>query len=138
MGFWINELTTGDATIDSQHKAICVFMDDLMQDAKTGNAEQRFPGALAFLRDHFTSHFAHEEALMKITRYPMIDEHMQEHLRFFDLFVLLKARIEKEGPDVVNVRILVESLATWLTDHVLGSDMIFADHVRTVRNGSTW
>jgi hemerythrin-like metal-binding protein len=66
-------------------------------------------------------HFASEELLMRLHRYPRYGMHVEEHRRLLDQLGALGA-----GGDP---RALVRVVETWIEEHVRGMDRDFVEHV---------
>jgi hemerythrin len=123
------ELVTEDQEIDFAHANL---LAELKRMRSIGPDEVR--ASIDFLRQHTAQHFAREERHMKEVGYPGREAHRQEHLIFFDQFVLLKARIEQDGATPENVGALVDAVERWVAGHVLRQDRRFAQFVRATRS----
>lgn len=70
--------------IDDEHSRV----DDLLEKLKSHQGGPYSPeltgGVLADLHDHTIRHFSCEEILMKITSFPGIKEHIQEHKKLIN------------------------------------------------------
>ena len=123
------ELVTEYQEVDFAHANL---LAELKRMRSIGPDEVR--ASIDFLRQHTAQHFACEERHMKEMGYPGREAHRQEHLIFFDQFVLLKARIEQDGVTPENVGALVTAVERWVAGHVLRQDRKFAQFVRATRS----
>lgn len=119
------DLRTGHPEVDSQHAAILGEVERLRHITPAEVAV-----SVSFVRQYAVSHFAYEEQVMEEIGYPDLEVHRQQHLAFFDRFVSLKARIEREGPTPENVASLADMVEGWVTKHVLGVDKRLAAFIR--------
>jgi hemerythrin-like metal-binding protein len=125
------ELRTGHEIIDTQHNSILTELNLLKKVLDEGGLST--PVVLefvTFLRNHFTDHFTDEEVLMHRLNYPAANLHVDEHLKFFDVFIHTRAKILANGATTENIDNLVSSLSGWLTDHILSTDVLLARFVR--------
>ncbi len=119
------DLLTGHAEVDSQHAAILGEVERLR-----GLSPAEVSVSLSFVRQYAISHFSYEEQVMEEIGYPELESHRQLHLRFFDRFMQLKARIEREGATPENVAALADMVERWVKEHVLGVDRRLAAFIR--------
>ncbi len=83
--------------------------------------------ALERLADFARIHFAVEESLMRMHRYPELERHVIEHLEFSDQLRQLQASSLRV--DVSEE--MVTFLRAWLHQHVMTSDKHYAAHMPT-------
>ena len=119
------ELAVDDREVDFQHANL---LAELKRMRSVSPDEIR--ASIDFLRQHTAQHFAREEKHMSEMGYPEREAHREEHLKFFDQFVLLKARIEQLGATAENVSALVSAVEKWVAGHVLRQDRRFAQFIR--------
>ena len=125
---WHSKYETGDEQIDSQHKEIFRLVESVIE-TSYANAG-KIDSAMEFLAGYTATHFAHEEKLMDMCKYPLSDMHKKQHYDFVESVVGLMGRVAKES-DAERNRTDIESVVVdWLADHVLGSDKIMAAHYR--------
>jgi hemerythrin-like metal-binding protein len=116
----------GYPAFDEQHKELLALFqqacDCVEDDSVTGTG--RFFDILHDLVDYTTRHFRAEEALLRESNYPWLNEHRAEHLKYeLRLTEFLIAAncgdIDKES--------LRGYLADWWSKHILESDKRYGD-----------
>ncbi|MCE9570824.1 MAG: bacteriohemerythrin [Rhodocyclales bacterium] len=125
---WTPALSTGNELLDEQHKAIFRWLAELDSAAAQ---ERTLFGAYAItrLKNYTRSHFAAEEALLKATGYPGLEEHMAEHETFRAR--LAELHLKSIGEDISADT--VKFLTDWLTNHIARSDMAYAPYLKKPR-----
>jgi hemerythrin len=115
---WREEYSVGVAEIDDQHRDL---VDCIAQLRKSIGAKQRWSvvhAVLVRLADYVRIHFAVEESLMRIHRYPGIEQHLEEHRWFRESLDELKAKTLR-----MNIsEEMTAFLADWLGSHIMRSD----------------
>jgi hemerythrin-like metal-binding protein len=127
---WQDGFVTGVAALDEQHRSLIGCIDDLEAAVAEG---RRFLAlhAVARLRMCVRAHFATEEHLMRMHRFPGLGEHVNEHRWFATrLFELMMANTRRD-----NSAEMVGFLSDWLTDHILRLDREFAAYLCGAESG---
>ena len=124
---WKDEFSVGIPEIDAQHQTLagCIA---LVEEAVT--SQQRWlavHSALVRLADFVRIHFAVEESLMRIHRYPELERHIGEHLHFADKLNQLQAGSLRM--DVSEE--MVAFIQKWLHEHIMTSDKHYAAYLPT-------
>lgn len=122
---WTNDLNTGIDVIDSQHKRIVDYINNL-ENAIKQQDRLSVGRVLDELVDYTMSHFAFEENLQEEARYQLAKPHKAVH----DLFVKRIATYQqrhKTGEDVAEQ--LLGMLGTWLVHHIKRDDMAYVSEV---------
>lgn len=135
---WDSSLDIGVDLIDSQHRRIMDYVNDL-HEAIQNHDEDLIVDVMARLRDYTFDHFAFEEQLMERAGYPLLEPHIQVHKRFC-------ARVEElnqslhSGSDPFGVaRKTRNDLTRWLIEHIKQEDHNYAALVRkALRQESSW
>ena len=115
---WSNDLATGIGVIDSQHKRIIHYINQL-EDARALNEPQLVGEVLINLTDYTLSHFAFEESLMEDAGYVAAAVHAKTHDSFRDRIHAYNQRF-KAGEDVSEE--LSKLLNVWLIEHIASDD----------------
>ena len=78
---WKSELESGHSGIDKEHKEIFLLANQLLKglSRKLNWIDTR--QELIELVDHLSTHFKHEEAVLKAIQFPLYEPHSQEHMR---------------------------------------------------------
>jgi len=127
---WTEELATGIAAIDDQHRELYAAVASLHA-AMRGGMLGEVPAILEFLERYVTQHFALEEREMTKARYPGLAQHREAHEAFVAEFLRQKAALAAVTPS--NVLELSSWLGAWLRDHVRRIDGEMARFLRPAR-----
>ena len=126
---WNEDLATGVAEIDDQHKAIFALADELVSAKKRDEGPDMVVNAVTFLAYYVMRHFEAEERLQQETVYPWRKAHREKHQRFLAEVADLKLRMDTDGPTpelTGEVRALV---INWLMEHIEKEDKAFVDYI---------
>ena len=69
---WSDNLSTGVAEIDNQHKELFRRINDLFDACNQGKGKSEVAGVMEFLESYVVEHFGKEENYMKNTAMPAI------------------------------------------------------------------
>ena len=72
------------------------------------------------LIDFVKTHFSYEESLMHKHGYPDAAEHRSQHLNLVETLASYDLQLKSNAQ--LNLQLLLESLHTWLLQHILASD----------------
>lgn len=115
---WQPEYSVGIETIDRQHQEILGYINQLTTALDSGDRWHVSHYLLIQITDFIKVHFAVEEALLEITRYPELEPHRASHREIVAHILSLQAKAVKEDISVE----LVQFLRDWFIGHVLKSD----------------
>ena len=115
---WSDDLATGISVIDSQHKRIIHYINQL-ENARSLNEPDLVKEVLINLTDYTLSHFAFEESLMEDAGYEAAAIHSKTHDSFRDRIKYYSERF-KAGEDVSED--LSKLLNVWLIEHIANDD----------------
>ena len=115
---WSPALDTGIDIIDSQHKRIVDYINQL-HDARQDDDRERVGDVIEELVDYTISHFAFEESLMENAGYPFLAPHKKVHGLFVKKVERFVQRFEA-GEDVTDE--LLGMLQKWLVNHIRNED----------------
>lgn len=122
---WSDELTTGIADIDRQHRKILEFANRLVS-VKTDTSKMR--PILLEMRTYILFHFRFEEGMLEDAGYPFVRAHRKVHelmlKRLTELQLRLKAG-EDIAPDLDNF------LTSWFYNHMQNDDVAYLSAVKT-------
>lgn len=124
--FWSDDLDTGISVIDTQHRRIVDYINELDDAVQAGNQEA-INLVLDGLIDYTITHFAFEEDLQVRAEYPFFKAHKRVHEIFTKRATQFKERAkagENVAPEVLSM------LKIWLINHIKGDD---ADYVESVK-----
>ncbi len=123
---WDSHLDTGVPVIDSQHRRIVDYINEL-QDAIAGNDRQIVQEVLDDLVDYTVSHFAFEEHLQEQAQYPAFELHKKMHDEFASRIHGYRVRFHA-GEDIAGQ--LLSDLREWLVRHIQNEDAAFVGAAR--------
>lgn len=118
---WSDSFTTGVPDVDRQHQALIAVINDLHDAVRAGTDRSAHIDILERLALYAQEHFELEEGLMESAGFPGLTDHKAQHhtarstIHHFRNDYL-------EGRVVLNLDLL-NFLKSWLTDHILGSDL---------------
>lgn len=119
---WKDEYAIGIQEIDNQHKTLLEFITDFEQ-AVEGKAHwNTVQPLIARTREFVKFHFAVEESLMHIVKYPGFAAHRAEHQNVLDQLAALEHRVLRRE----TMGELQQMMRTWLFQHIIESDQPFA------------
>jgi hemerythrin len=124
---WSEKLETGDSIIDSQHKTLIGYINQLEGLAHTTNFDRRevefILNLVDFVEQYTLAHFAHEENCMARHRCPVYEQNKTAHLRFLEFFKNFKRCFESEGCRPTVLKDLHETCTDWILTHILHIDL---------------
>ncbi len=126
---WNPSLDTGIDIIDSQHRRIVDYINQLHDAQQNGDRDQ-VGDVIEELVDYTISHFAFEESLMENAGYPFLAPHKKVHALFVRKVEKFVERFAA-GEDVTAE--LLQMLQKWLLNHIKNED---GDYVEIVRDNS--
>lgn len=121
---WTNELATGNAFIDEDHKKLITMVNALFDAMAQGHANDIMSKVLNNLIIYTREHFAREEAEMQRIKYPATIAHKLEHSNLLKQVLELKNTLDSGSK--VNAIAVSGFLSDWLRNHILTVDMKFA------------
>ena len=124
---WSSRFETGIELVDAQHQGLFEAVNKLADSFKDGRAGQQVIESLDFLVAYTVEHFQTEERFMREDGYPGLALHADEHVRLLRQVQELQGRLVAGQPVTMDVTIF---LVEWLTSHISGSDLRYAEFVR--------
>lgn len=125
---WSDEYLVGDAQIDTQHRylfdLINVFHDAFM----ANQSRKEVARLLNQLADYAETHFQEEERVMHETDYPAAAQHHAIHEALYEQIYTLNEKFEDRALNPTYETIAF--LRTWLTDHILKSDIALGRYLK--------
>ena len=126
--YWSKRFFTGISEIDYQHYIIVNYVNEIYREYIGNKDKDKLFSILIELAEFTTSHFGHEQVLMKKHNYPRFDLHLKEH-------TALLGQVGKYIEDIKNNRAKIDEnflnfLNNWLSHHILEEDMQYAPYLR--------
>ena len=122
---WANELSVGIDSIDEQHKTIINMINALNDALADGSALEIIHKIFDGLAVYTIIHFDYEEKLFEQYGYAESAIHIAEHKALRDQVDELKIKMDN-GDFMISIEVL-SFLKTWLTHHILKTDMAFSE-----------
>lgn len=126
---WRDDLLTGVAEVDDQHKELFRRFGDLLTACNQGKGGEEVLRLFDFLDDYVVKHFAAEERIMRQCGYPAYLEHKQEHQGFTRRLEELKRQFRDEGAGLSLVITTNHMMIEWLSRHIERMDKEIAKYV---------
>ncbi|GAB2455170.1 bacteriohemerythrin [Comamonas humi] len=123
---WVPELDTGIAEIDTQHRRIVDYINQLHGLCQSPD-RQGLAEVIAETVDYTLSHFAFEEALIESAGYLFAGPHKKVHELFTRKVAEMHSRFDA-GEDVAQE--LHGMLSRWLFNHIRNEDHGYIDAVK--------
>lgn len=117
---WNGQLKLGHAQIDADHKKMVELLNRMHDAAATDKGPKVCSLILSDLIAYSRSHFALEEQLMVLERYPQREQHQAEHEALIRDVVELRVQLDR-GTTVPGPA-LFEHLKDWVASHITGAD----------------
>ena len=127
---WVDALSVGVDLIDSQHKQMISFVNELIDSLRDGKAEREIDRAVEFLEDYAYKHFAAEQELMTKFAYPALVTHIRQHDSFRKELGIVKRELEAGVPPGMLLMRVKKSLADWFANHINDIDRSLGRFVR--------
>ena len=132
---WSPEFETGIDIIDSQHKRIFDYLQEVDAAIKQRD-DLKIRAVAKALIDYSISHNAFEESLMEQANYPVLKAHAKVHEAFRRRAVSYDQRLEN-GEDSIKVAKEVRSdIGLWLTNHIQRDDKHYVPYVKKTLEGN--
>lgn len=125
---WNDELLTGNAFIDEDHRKLASMVNAFLDALSKGQGNDVVAKVLNNLMVYTRSHFDREEAEMQRINYPGTLAHKAEHTRLMNEVHALKAKME--SGEKISATAVFTFLNTWLRHHILEVDMKLAAAMR--------
>jgi hemerythrin len=127
---WSDDYSVKNKLIDTQHKELVRFTNELYAACKSGGFAER----ISFIRtiqsavNYAKEHFSTEERMMIQKNYPEYAQHKAEH----DSFVaeILKQVRQLDNMKEIKGEAFVQFLKDWLLNHIAISDKKYTPYVQ--------
>jgi hemerythrin-like metal-binding protein len=125
---WTPEYTVHDAEIDQEHKFEFGLVNSLHEAMLAGRGAGILRTLLADFTLYAVSHFANEEKLMAVVRYPEMLKHIQMHEKLRHRLREIEELYES-GETAITIELML-FLSDWLKDHTKAADRRLGDYVQ--------
>jgi len=130
---WTENLSVGVKAFDDDHKRLIRMINEMhgaLQDVDSAGkiAEEEIEIALHRLENYFKTHCLREEETMAKTGYAGLEEHKQEHVKFFAAVTEMQRRF-RNSTDPKQATELMQFMYDWLTEHIFVTDRRYTVHM---------
>lgn len=122
------DLLTGNAQIDAQHRQLLETVNRLMDACAKGKGRDQIQSTVTFLSDYVVKHFQDEERLQLQSNYPGYAGHKQFHDGYRKQLAADAQVLLQEGPTVKALGNLNKAVAILIT-HIRTEDKRVARHI---------
>lgn len=130
-----DNLITGNATIDSQHKELIDRIAEFVRVCENGEGKVKAIKMLDYLDEYTNFHFSAEEDLQKEVNYPDYPAHHNKHEEFKKTIQTLYDYLDEyEGPNEKFVQMVQDKVVDWLFTHIKSADRSVAEFIYMVEN----
>lgn len=124
-----DDLVTGNALIDSEHRELFAAVNNLMDACAQGKGRDQIQKTVQFLGDYVAKHFRDEENLQTKSNYPGYPAHKQFHDGYRRKLTETAQALMQEGPSVKALGDL-NGVVAILVSHIRTEDKRLARHIK--------
>jgi hemerythrin len=128
---WDLTMSTGVDAVDSQHKQLIKWLNDLLGAMSQGRGRGEIEALLAKLGGYAVTHFGYEEDCMTKYKCPVAAQNAAAHLEFIATFNSFNEEFERTGPTAHLVVRMESELMRWLVGHIKRTDTQLLPCVKT-------
>jgi len=125
---WTEENSVFVPEIDEEHEALFHLLQELRRAVLAGDPPEQLERQVGRVATRAANHFQHEERLMRASRYTALAWHESQHQTGRTKLAALTDSIRGHGHE--SVFEALETLATWILDHVSVADHMLGSHLR--------
>lgn len=122
---WNDSYVTGIPRIDKQHMFLFDLTDKCIRAIADQESQKKLNYVLKTLLIYSKEHFALEEQMMKEAQYAELEPQIKEHQEFSEL--VNRYWVTYLEGNKVSLESLSSYLKTWLTGHILDSDLKYVE-----------
>lgn len=120
---WKDELLTGYAELDRQHRRLFELHGRIIAAQGNGDSKDAIEKHLFEFIDYFSRHYETENTFMDLNEYPDRAEHKAQHDEFAHMLGDIKKRYGKTGHSVLITLLLRETAGRWMVHHIRHYDI---------------
>lgn len=125
---WNPMMSVGVPILDADHRTLVGLINDLHRSVGDDEEYATLGSVLKALEDYADHHFAREERVMEICRYPSTSAHRAMHQRLFAQVRQLKDAYDRDRTSV-RAKDCLDFLHKWLIEHICSTDMDYRSWV---------
>jgi hemerythrin len=116
---WDDALSTGEETIDNQHKYLVETLNSLGDAINEGHAIELIARILGRLRFYAGWHFGHEEECFETYHCPAAEKNHKAHQIFVTTFDKYHSQFLEKGGNTELALKIHEEISDWIINHIL-------------------
>jgi hemerythrin len=125
---WDGAYSIGIKKLDDHHQHLFMLINRAFDSYNRGAGDKSVKKLLDELLEYVSYHFSAEEIWMAEVAYPNIEEHYNQHKVLVDKVAEMKSLYKAVGSCILTSTLIFVN--TWLTRHILQSDMEYARYYR--------
>ena len=126
---WGEEFSVKIQEIDDQHKVIVDMINELGASISGNDSPEVIGRTIERLAEYTKVHFAIEEALLRLFRYPDYVQHKQIHQKLLERVLAFQKQFAKGNTQIGPE--LMYFLKDWLLSHIVKVDKNYSSHLLT-------
>ncbi|MGK7942937.1 MAG: bacteriohemerythrin [Microcystaceae cyanobacterium] len=119
---WNDSFSTGQPSIDAQHKELFYAVNDLADAVEQGKGETAIKKLIIFMGYYAEWHFGREEKCMATHQCPFAEANQAAHQQFLQTFQSLSQELKEKGATNEFAIRIHGILSEWLINHILNVD----------------
>ena len=119
---WDESMSTGVEALDSQHKQLISWLNDLLEAMSEGRARREIDSLLTQLGGYAALHFTNEEDCFERYKCPFAAQNAAAHKDFIATFQAFRDEFDRDGPTAHLVIRVQSELMRWLSLHIKRTD----------------
>ncbi len=133
---WTDEFSIGIDEMDEQHKELVDLLNQLHTAIREHHGSVTSRQILDKLADYTRTHFAVEESLMRVSKYPNLIAHKEMHADLISQVRALQQKLDT-GESAITFELL-HFLKVWLMRHINETDKHFGAYFNAIGGGAKW
>ena len=125
---WDEKYSVFDSEIDKQHKKLFEMINAFYNSMATNHTNDGIQKVIAEMKAYALKHFAYEESVMKIKKYPRLANHQLNHKNFGDKVTELEGKLKRGAP--IMATDITKFLKDWIINHILMEDKQYANYFK--------
>jgi hemerythrin len=126
---WKPEMSVHSKAIDIQHRQVVSLLNELHMALRTPGLSIDMAGLLLRLRIFTETHFAYEEAVLRMLNYPTLDPHKAMHDAMIARTREVVAGFSSGSGDYTA---LLHFLRDWWLGHIQGVDRLYSPYLENL------
>lgn len=119
---WDDALSTGDETLDNQHKYLVETLNSLGEAINEGHGVDMIARILGRLRFYAGWHFGREEECFETYHCPAAEKNKKAHEGFITKFDNIHETFREAGGSVELALTIHQEISDWIVNHIMTVD----------------